>query len=606
MPRLSLAETKRLVQQVLASDDEDDDDFATLQPIFSTPTRPSIIQDRPVSESSVESKDGSKCEDPDVWERQAQRRAKLADPWLVQDVTDPSLLRWHRQGSVYCPCTIRRNHEEAQGLDVGFTKTKNLLIRYLGLRNEDTGLYAAVASNQLHPYADEDDDPHSWSATKMQRFTRHLQSRHPFVADPHPTMTLRVEVLAIEGMLDYVRRCHHNPESTTVHARPLDHGPNLATNRSHDTPLPKSHGKSNASSPSRTAVPTPMVSQEDPSVPEATATATDDNVTLPWRPLGDGPKPKIRAGDVIQYYPPHMHVSRNNLRTASVVGVYPRPSTIALFLSDGTHLPRDVQIKLVQQRKRHTLVPVPCPQFWDLSEFVLDKSDNDKYPDTWQPKGETGPASCTRIPRQTPEQGLFVPERTPSIETRNTSLADPGTSTTSMEEAKQNVPAWKQVLINLLEINEKEKQKRRCDRRKVAVREAHLRTAIQAQECLRSLSDSRNEDTSVVVEDIASSWSVSNDALWNFLTGDRKGFLTDTKVEEMTTRWLQWLPANSNNEKDITREKNADSLAKEKDSLLLAKAVKSELTSMKEASRRCAEPFDFTQPTSKRLRRRRH
>jgi hypothetical protein len=77
MPRLSLAETKRLVQQVLASDDEDDDDFATLQPIFSTPTRPSIIQDRPVSESSVESKDGSKCEDPDVWERQGTEYGRL-------------------------------------------------------------------------------------------------------------------------------------------------------------------------------------------------------------------------------------------------------------------------------------------------------------------------------------------------------------------------------------------------------------------------------------------------------------------------------------------------------------------------------------------------
>ena len=83
-------------------------------------------------------------------DQEAQKMTKHATTSQVQDVSDPSLLRWHRVKSNFLPCCIRTNMDEGKEI-VTLSKRNDTLIRYLGFKVPDAGVLAAASSKSLFP-----------------------------------------------------------------------------------------------------------------------------------------------------------------------------------------------------------------------------------------------------------------------------------------------------------------------------------------------------------------------------------------------------------------------------------------------------------------------
>ena len=146
----------------------------------------------------------------------AQRLADKIDLVLVKDVTSPDLLRWvrcsNKNGPEYFPCAVRVNHDEAQGLALKLTKSKPILIQYLGRKAPFSGQRDAVSEARLSPAtttttttsSSSSSNNKKWDAEKMKSYLDYLRKSQTFRDATNQSLDLKVEELVLQRFLEQV------------------------------------------------------------------------------------------------------------------------------------------------------------------------------------------------------------------------------------------------------------------------------------------------------------------------------------------------------------------------------------------------------------------
>ncbi|KAL7558896.1 hypothetical protein ACA910_019431 [Epithemia clementina (nom. ined.)] len=114
----------------------------------------SKVSDTKAETSNLQAKPNDKDVDDDDEDqafKDALKMTKHASTKQVEDISDPSLLRWHRVKSTYTPCCIRTNQDEGKDL-VNLNKREDTLIRYLGFTVSPSGALSVASSKSLLPF----------------------------------------------------------------------------------------------------------------------------------------------------------------------------------------------------------------------------------------------------------------------------------------------------------------------------------------------------------------------------------------------------------------------------------------------------------------------
>lgn len=266
-------------------------------------------------------------------------------------------LRWFQDKKKLWPCFVAPNpNERAGAFDLKFNPLRQAVVEFIGIHLPINirGNVQVVHTSGLLPFTQE----HS------KRYLQQLEKYAPFrkyVAEKHPTLTaeqqeefikhyyLRVE----EEYLSIIENSLASREKDRRKRRMESH----QQNREEIDCLQKDNEYLSKHSPRE--------------VPDSHAQDEPD-VTAPSQCR------KLRAGDEIQYYPPHLVAASVNQRVAIISKVNSRRSAIALELLDGTLLPPSARVCLIRRLIRGTLVPNKGACFHDVSYYQLDPSYNDK------------------------------------------------------------------------------------------------------------------------------------------------------------------------------------------------------------------------------------
>lgn len=282
---------------------------------------------------------------------------------------------------------------------------------------------------------------------------------------------------------------------------------------------------------------------------------------------------KIRAGDVIDYYPPHAVASLPNLQRALVLECHPGDHDVAVVLNDSTVLPRDHNVQLVFRRVRGSLVPVHC-KFSNLRDMQLDKSLNGTFAASSKAKvlgnfmkqakkealqtlqsgmndddsdGENGGGSngvtkaneeedtATKPSSKGKSGGTENAAPNGSVSTKRTTATT--TETDQQQQLKHSaapadpnhLSSPKRALHHQLQEIAVRRQRRRIDQSELDVREQHLTLALQL--C----------DLSCDLERLSEDWNVSVSRLRTYLQGDPNRFLTITVQHNLNVKFKELL-----------------------------------------------------------------
>ena len=159
--RRELTEQQRLsLCQVMEESDSEEDDELLSGPlttlVFSQQSANSSVGNGQTSPSSTATKHSTKksalisCANLSP-RQEAIKMTRHATTTQVEDIVDPSLLRWHKIKSGHFPCCIRTNKDEGKDI-VKFNKRDDTLIRYLGFRVPNAGRLAAASLTSLLPF----------------------------------------------------------------------------------------------------------------------------------------------------------------------------------------------------------------------------------------------------------------------------------------------------------------------------------------------------------------------------------------------------------------------------------------------------------------------
>lgn len=235
-------------------------------------------------------------------------------------------------------------------MSIKISKSKPILIKHLGRKAPSTGKMEAVSESRLSPVTD------VWDEEKMKNYLQHLATTQPFRDSESSKLNLAVEEMFLKRLLQQV----------------------VENQQTQEEPV-----KEEISEATEEAQTSPIVSQETPPPKSAKRNkkirSSSDGLEVPIARGQSRPQVQIRAGDLIKYYEPCSHTRIDSLRQAFVIEAYPRPHEIALHLSNGQYLPRDVQVKLLRKRKNGKLVDAENQHFVCLDECKVTKINNGKY-----------------------------------------------------------------------------------------------------------------------------------------------------------------------------------------------------------------------------------
>ena len=315
----------------------------------------------------------------------------------MQSIDSISDLAWHvvkKNGKVY-PCRRNCRRSEVIGLAIGrkYDKDNMELIQYLGQLCTDSMKYDSVATNQLIPILNEDDESHfaKYTTRYLEELKKNLAKKYGDKNPSHKNLKVELDMMfeqyALNELVKRVQSKQNDPATTKaktvakqVNSKDEDESLHLNVYLQESakvTPnkLPNLRLNNNDGEPrTRRTMKVPKADEDT----NFDNDSDDDDFSVDSAGKAKA-KEKLRVGDVIQYDPPVSVAGiRGNLHTAKILGINPRTddgriNKFPLILSDGQFLERDSRVKRVQYCLYKKIVNRPNAPFKAIRSYNLAK-----------------------------------------------------------------------------------------------------------------------------------------------------------------------------------------------------------------------------------------
>ena len=447
------------------------------------------------------------------------------------------------------------------------------LVCFLGYRSPHKGEHQIVSSSSLETYnTDEEED--RWSRSRMQKFQKHIRKTQNF-DNVKCELHLKTEECYLALVLSHVKE--REQEYLQDQKKPVVPDDSL------ETPDKEEKGASPLSSAARVFQPLSPRQRETNVAPKNSSSSSQKAVGAEPEQPSREQVTRLRAGDCVQYYEPHMVAGPDALRQAQILNVFSkrsRTTSIVLELDSHRLLPLDSKVKLMKRWKRGKLYDIPGAVWLDLQKFSLDVKNNGKIlqqgpslaermsvvVDQTNAEIERGvelayqndcsPINNKAAEKKAPSEPVHSESRrrttkrkleepvTPNPET--STKTQRGSTASNIRGKKTPQRDLKPTLQARLQQVEASRRRHRCDLEQINVLEASLTAAMELCHFLEKQMN-ENQQMDALVQELAEEFEVDEMWVWNFLKGNPNNLLSAKKLGDLTALvggYLQKMAAN--------------------------------------------------------------